>query len=302
MLTVTLSLSCAATCAGMLQLHCHAICKYNGDAMSNTTKLAQLQHLTLQQLEAWVGATIMQRGKAYQRSGRARKLALTADGALLAWVSGTQRYATLVDVVKGTPLATCSCPYDSVCKHAVAVVLACQMPDVRGHALPTVSENDRRFAVLEAAGEEWDEDRDEDDDDLDDGVWDAAKAQKSGCIGPTVIPAGDTAVAALRSSLEKLSKDQLGRSPHGPGAALPRSAARARCAADGFRRRTCPTPCAPMKRPPYFCGSWDGPANSTANGTAGGSTSPGCAWTTSANGGGWTCWTRLRRSLRKRKA
>lgn len=134
--------------------------------------------------------------------------------AWLAWVIGTARYDTLVDVINGTPLATCSCPYDGVCKHAVAVVLACQMPDARGHTLPTVSKNDRRFAVLEAAGEEWDdddwdEDFDEDDDDLDDAVRGAAATQKSVGIGPTVIPAGDTAVAALRLFLEETSNDQL---------------------------------------------------------------------------------------------
>lgn len=187
--------------------------------MSNTAKIVQLQQLTRQQLEGWAGATIVKRGQSYARSGRARHLALTPDGALLAWVTGTARYATLVDVVKDRPLATCSCPYDGVCKHAVALVLACQSPALRGRALPTVDANDPRFAVLETAGEDWDpdlsnegfEEYDDDDDseDLNDGVRDNAAAQMSGGIGPTVIPTGDTAVAALRLFLEDQPKDLL---------------------------------------------------------------------------------------------
>ena len=73
-------------------------------------------------LEQWVGATILKRGKSYQH--HVQDLAITADNHLIAIVSGTQEYITRVWLKDGKPDCHCSCPYWAACKHGVAVVLA----------------------------------------------------------------------------------------------------------------------------------------------------------------------------------
>lgn len=75
-------------------------------------------------------------------------LAQTSDGALLAWVQGTERYATLVDFDDDWPESVCTCPYDDTCKHAVALVLAFQQCDVN-RPLPVAGPDDRRLRLLE---------------------------------------------------------------------------------------------------------------------------------------------------------
>jgi uncharacterized Zn finger protein len=47
----------------------------------------------------------------------------TPGGGLIAYVHGTERYATWVDFEEGELVSACSCPYGATCKHAVAVVL-----------------------------------------------------------------------------------------------------------------------------------------------------------------------------------
>ena len=73
-------------------------------------------------LEQWVGATILKRGKSYQHC--VQDLAITEDGHLIALVSGTQQYITRVWLKNGAPDCYCSCPYWAACKHGVAVILA----------------------------------------------------------------------------------------------------------------------------------------------------------------------------------
>ena len=82
-----------------------------------------LSDLTWADLEAWAGTKIISRGTSYQKSGYVRELAVTRDGSLLAWVRGTDNYATSVSFIKGRLSSDCTCPYDGNCKHAVAVVL-----------------------------------------------------------------------------------------------------------------------------------------------------------------------------------
>ncbi|HEV2133128.1 MAG TPA: hypothetical protein VGR47_02595 [Terracidiphilus sp.] len=67
----------------------------------------------------------MTRGRAYQQGGHVHDLAISADGKLLATVSGGRRYATQVWWEADVLHSRCTCPvgWDG-CKHAVAVVAA----------------------------------------------------------------------------------------------------------------------------------------------------------------------------------
>src|SRR5205823_298132 len=95
------------------------------------------------------------KGRSYQRSGRVKNLARSADGmSLVAWVHGTQRYATRADLtVKGskrTLSSVCSCPVQaSGCKHGVAVVLEYLDCLKNKTAVPEAARNDRRWSLAE---------------------------------------------------------------------------------------------------------------------------------------------------------
>jgi uncharacterized Zn finger protein len=118
------------------------------------------RRLTWDDLEAWACVRSVERGRSYQRSGRVQDLARTEDGGLLAWVRGTQRYATVVERAKDgedtSELASrCTCPVGHRCKHAVAVVVAYLDALQHGHDVPVAAGSDRRLRLL--AGEERDE-------------------------------------------------------------------------------------------------------------------------------------------------
>lgn len=135
--------------------------------------------LTWDDIEAWAGPAIVSRGKSYQRSNRVQKLARTASGGILAWVQGTSRYVTHVEIAKKKLTASCTCPYGGTCKHAVAVVLTYLEALKNQKEIPTAAEDDPRFDLLQeaaeaaAAGRVWepeagdDETYDEDDEDYD---------------------------------------------------------------------------------------------------------------------------------------
>ena len=75
------------------------------------TQLDQFADLTWNHLEEWAGGKIVSRGKNYQRQGRVRDLAVTEDDGLMAWVDGTERYATRVVMDDdGLPDSICTCP------------------------------------------------------------------------------------------------------------------------------------------------------------------------------------------------
>jgi len=125
--------------------------------------------LTWDELVEWAGATIVARGRSYQRSRLVQDLARMATGGLIAWVHGSDRYATAVER-KGRALnADCTCPYRSVCKHAVAVVLEYLEQMKPNHAIPIAPEEDHRLLLLESNPyeKEWDEENDEDEADED---------------------------------------------------------------------------------------------------------------------------------------
>jgi len=122
-------------------------------------------NLTWADLEAWAGAKIVSRGTDYHKHGYVKDLALTHNGGLLAWVSGSDKYATSVTFEKGRLSSLCTCPFDGNCKHAVAVVLDYLDRVKKNVAIPPADEDDERLMLLEdesVAAYDEEEDADED--------------------------------------------------------------------------------------------------------------------------------------------
>lgn len=108
-------------------------------------------------LNRWAGGKIVGRGREYQRDGSVVALARTSEGGLIAWVEGSERYATHVARDSGGKLrSACTCPYEGTCKHAVAVVLEYLECLEQGTPVPRARADDERF-------DEFDMDDDEDD-------------------------------------------------------------------------------------------------------------------------------------------
>lgn len=106
--------------------------------------------VTLEQLLAWAGEAIFQRGQTYQLRGRVRELSATAEGGLVAWVQGSKRYATQVFLRTDQLVSDCTCAYGSPCKHAVALALAYLVHSEQAQPLPVVAANDPRLVLLES--------------------------------------------------------------------------------------------------------------------------------------------------------
>ncbi len=108
----------------------------------------------------------MARGRSYKR--RVNDLRMTEDGGLVAWVHGSDRYATQVQMCGAGRLShECTCPYGwGPCKHAVAVVLAYLDAVKKKQEVPLAQPNDKRLLRIddESSGgyredggaEEWD--------------------------------------------------------------------------------------------------------------------------------------------------
>jgi uncharacterized Zn finger protein len=159
-----------------------------------------LKHFTLNGIKDWAGATITSRGQNYQLEDRVRELAFTPDGGLVAWVRGTERYATVVDVVNGRLISDCTCPYDGTCKHAVAVLLEYQAQISLETKIPVADEADRRLALLEEDAEEYSEEGDED--------WEEDDEEEELAPSPIKTPRNKSS-DTLHSYLESQNKEQL---------------------------------------------------------------------------------------------
>jgi uncharacterized Zn finger protein len=91
--------------------------------------LSRWKNLSWDDLTDWTGSKTLSRGRGYANSQHVSQLARTDDGMLLAWVQGTERYATHVQIHAAdkngeTLTSQCSCPVGYRCKHAVAVILS----------------------------------------------------------------------------------------------------------------------------------------------------------------------------------
>jgi uncharacterized Zn finger protein len=103
----------------------------------------------LSQLRAWAGETVFKRGQNYELRGRVRELAVTTEGGLVAWVQGSERYATRVSLRSDELASDCTCPYGGTCKHAVAVALAYLNRPEQAKPLPVAPASDPRLVLLE---------------------------------------------------------------------------------------------------------------------------------------------------------
>ncbi|MGB6009713.1 MAG: hypothetical protein WBI57_00410, partial [Desulfobacterales bacterium] len=114
------------------------------------TRLDQFSDLTWNDIEEWAGGKIVSRGKSYQRQGRVSDLAVTDDGSLIAWVDGTERYATRVAMDEnGLPDSICTCPYEFDCKHGEAVVMEYLERVENNRRVPKAKQDDDRLELLE---------------------------------------------------------------------------------------------------------------------------------------------------------
>ncbi len=123
--------------------------------------LSALNRLTWEDLTQWAGDRVVRRGKSYKH--RVEDLCVTPDGALLAWVQGRSRYATLIrQSPSGVLSSVCTCPYRTSCKHAVATLLR-YLDGIQEQAvIPAAESDDERFAQLEAEPHEDEEINEED--------------------------------------------------------------------------------------------------------------------------------------------
>lgn len=117
--------------------------------------------LTWNDLTSWAGSKIVSRGKSYQRSGYVKELACAPDGSLIAWVEGTERYATQVFFEDDELESICSCPYWDTCKHAVAVVVEYLENLKKKVEIPKATKTDRRLKLLKEFSDDEDDDLDE---------------------------------------------------------------------------------------------------------------------------------------------
>jgi len=109
---------------------------------------AILRDLTVDDLDRWAGEKIRTRGKSYIK--KVDGLHRTPDDELVAWVSGTEEYATLVRIEQaGRYDCFCTCPHEGgPCTHAVAVILAAADRVKRREEIPLLSENDDLYLIL----------------------------------------------------------------------------------------------------------------------------------------------------------
>ena len=115
---------------------------------SEQKKTNPFEGLTWNDLNSWTGNKIVSRGKNYQRNGQVKNLACTTDGSLIAWVEGTERYATQVFFEDDDLESDCTYPYWDTCKHAVAVVVEYLEKLKKQVKIPKVTKKDQRLKLL----------------------------------------------------------------------------------------------------------------------------------------------------------
>ena len=162
-------------------------------AKKGSAEVRRWVSLTWDDMDRWAGGRSVARGRAYQRQGRVKDLAVAEDGRLLATVLGGDRYTVSVwrEPGKGkrsTIESTCTCPVGySGCKHAVAVVAAYLQALADDAAVPAADPDDLRWTRLKGSDngmedDEWDDwEVDEyDDGDEEEDEWQAKVEPKRG--------------------------------------------------------------------------------------------------------------------------
>ena len=162
---------------------------------------AGLRNLTMENLREWAGTKILSRGKSYVRN--VKKLSYMGNNTLAAWVSGSEEYATTVQLdPDGDFDYSCTCPYDwGVCKHAVAVVLAAAEYVNQKKEIPLLTEDNDLFqALFDDSGDD-----EEDDDGDDEDEWHEDDDEPV----ITVRHAAGKEKARLKKIFEGLGKEEL---------------------------------------------------------------------------------------------
>lgn len=160
--------------------------------------------LTWEDLNSWAGSTIVEKGRKYQQNRYVRELALSPTDALIAWVHGTHRYATTVEMRDGKLVSDCSCPYGATCKHAAAVVLEYLDFLKNKKTLAKVKQDDKRLQMLESDSD--DEEYNDEEYDDDEGEDDETEERREEKLKPGTQKSKES---LLRSYLEKQTKQQL---------------------------------------------------------------------------------------------
>ena len=188
----------------------------------STPSTKEWTKLTWDDLEEWAGSQTVARGKSYQKEGRVSGLCLSDAGGLLAWVQGTERYVTTVelDVTRRKRAdridSECTCPVGFECKHGVAVLLELLAMLEKGQTPPVARENDPRWDFLdEESGDNedfegwWDEDEFE----FDEEEYDDDRSPRSNWSGSASrsAPVSKKAITdeEIRTHLTAKSKDEL---------------------------------------------------------------------------------------------
>lgn len=173
------------------------------------------EKLTWTDLSDWVGSKTLRRGETYQQQGRVENLCCSQGHILLAWVVGTEYYATRVDLdttkrKRSDRISSeCSCPVGYACKHGVAVVLEFLKMIEDGREAAVAQDDDSRWAIVE--GRDDDEFEDDWDDDLDD--WEESPRRGSSSSDRTDKKPSDklkkVTNADIRAYLESKTQSEL---------------------------------------------------------------------------------------------
>jgi uncharacterized Zn finger protein len=121
--------------------------------------------LTWFDLESWAGRKVLTRGKSYQRSGYVKDIGISADGKLAAWVQGAKPYAVKVGFKRGKLSSSCTCPYGTDCKHAVALVIEYLERIKNWKDVPLIQKDDKKLKLIQSGHTEWPDDYDDDEND-----------------------------------------------------------------------------------------------------------------------------------------
>ncbi|MBU0675191.1 MAG: SWIM zinc finger family protein [Proteobacteria bacterium] len=164
--------------------------------LGKKTKKEPFTDLTWDDLRQWAGVKILNRGKSYIKN--VSGLSCTEDGEWMAWVSGSEEYATSVEEDGVGEIAWfCTCPFDwGPCKHAVAVILAGIEQRKAGKEIPVLDEDSELFLTLMGEDDDYDFD---DEDDVDE--------QEQ--LATAEVPTGKVKETALEKILRKKSKQEL---------------------------------------------------------------------------------------------
>ncbi|MBH5318505.1 hypothetical protein I6N90_11885 [Paenibacillus sp. GSMTC-2017] len=82
--------------------------------------LEKLHSVLEQQLNEYISGPIIKHGWSYYKNGQVKSVTATAQNTLTGVVNGSTLYAVVIDA-EHLRYSSCTCPYDGLCKHMVAI-------------------------------------------------------------------------------------------------------------------------------------------------------------------------------------